>query len=134
MKTIMQDDERARAFIEYNMRVSICAPFSGLIIEENGMLVGAIIFNNYEPGQNVHITAFGPMAFSSFVVREIIRYAFVVLGCVRMTAVTREINSTAVRALKKIGFIQEGVMRQRFADCDGIILGLLRSEQKIVRL
>lgn len=94
-------------------------------------MIGAIVLNDYTPGQNIEMTGHSSANWSPKDVRDIARYCF---GRVRrITARTSVKNTRAIYMLKALGFKQEGVLRDWFDDADAIVFGLLRSEQRIYR-
>ncbi len=127
----VQDDQRARLFAERELKVSIADPMIGLVVVENGVIVGAIILNDYTPERNIEVTAVGH-CWPVKVIRFILRYCFARVR--RVTARTSVNNTAAIRALEAMGFKREGIMREFFDDGDAVVFGLLRSEQKVVRL
>lgn len=126
---MVQDDTRAREIVEKALRVKIYEPFSGIVMSDNG----ACIFNNYD-GRDVHFTCVSSGLLKMHEARFVARYVFETLGCHRCTAVTRGTNGRAIKALAQLGFRYEGTLREHFEDADGGVFGLLRSEQRIVRL
>ena len=128
---VYQNSEKATRFAE-----PVLGPFAdpmiGLVIERDGKVVGTVILNNYRPGCNIDLTGVGKGAWTPFVVRDIARYCFSRVN--RVTATTSVNNAAAIKSLTKIGFKQEGVLREYFPDGDAVCMSLLRSEQRIVRL
>lgn len=133
MRRICRDDEAAAAVVERVLGVTICRPFAGLLVEDENGPVGAFILNNFDR-RDVHVTVvnFGACSIATF--REIARRIFVELDCHRVTAVTRADNRRAIVGLEKLGFRSEGRLREHFDGADGLIFGLLRSEQKLIRI
>jgi hypothetical protein len=133
--TVICDDEAAKTIVEAALERKIWAPFRGLIVKHGINTVGAIIFNNYDQ-LDVHFTCVmsenSPMSMKD--ARYVARYVFEKLGCRRCTAITSDNNLAAQRALLQLGFRFEGRLRWHFADADGLVYGILRWEQKIVRL
>lgn len=136
MRTAIQDDREARLIVESGMGVKIFEPFSGLVFFDGTKVIGAAVFNNYT-GRDVYFSAASTgsnglhrdLEFAE----EVARYVFQTLGCHRVTAITRRSNLRAIKALESLGFIREGVLREHFPDSDGIIFGLLRSEQWLLK-
>lgn len=126
---VRQDSEAARRYIEKELRIAICDPFIGLLVERDGKQIGAVILNDYTPGRNIEITAHTCGNWNIRDVREIARYCFDRVK--RITARTPTTNARAFRMLKVLGFKAEGRMREFFDDDDAIVLGLLKSEQRI---
>lgn len=113
------------------MGLHVSDPFIGLIVENNGKKAGAVILNDYTPGQNIELTVHVSGNWTASDVRGIARYCFERVR--RITARTSVNNSRAIRMLEVLGFRREGVMRDWFAESDAILFGLLRSEQRIFR-
>ncbi|WP_342714449.1 GNAT family protein [Bradyrhizobium sp. B024] len=128
---VRQDDEAARRYVERELGLHVADPFIGLLVERDHKLVGAVILNDYTPGQNIELTAHTKGNWSASDVRDVARYCF---GRVRrITARTSAKNDRAVKMLTVLGFKREGVLRDWFNDADAIVFGLLRSEQRIYR-
>lgn len=129
---VRQDSEAARRYIERELKTHVCEPFIGLLVEKDGKQIGAVILNDYTPRRNIEATAAssGPWAVGDL--RAIIRYCFERVN--RITVRTSVHNTRAIYILEVMGFRKEGIMRE-FFDCgDAMVMGLLKSEQKIVRL
>ena len=122
---------RAKFFAERHLKTTFAHPFIGLIVVDRPQIVGAIILNDYTPERNIEVTGVG-RGWSVGVVRFILRYCFARVR--RITARTSINNHAAITALEQIGFKREGVMREFFDDGDAIVFGLLRSEQKLIRV
>jgi hypothetical protein len=128
---VRQDSEAARRYLERELKLHVADPFIGLLIEKDGVPVGAVILNDYTPGQNIELTAHTCGNWSISDVREIARYCFARVR--RITARTSVKNTRAAYMLRALGFKREGVLRDWFDDADAIVFGLLRSEQRIFR-
>lgn len=67
-------------------------------------------------------------------IRLVVDYAFRVLNLRKLTASCYEVNHGSVKAFEKVGFVIEGVRKQHFycdgTYTDGVLLGLLRSEEE----
>ena len=129
---VYQDSERARRFAEPLLKCSFADPMIGLVVERDARVVGAVILNNYTPGCNIDLSAVGKGVWTPTVVRDVFRYCF--LRVKRVTALTRVDNFVAIKSLTKIGFKQEGILRDWFPDGDAVCLALLKREQKVVRI
>lgn len=131
--TIVSDNVAAKAIIEAALVRKLWEPFRGLVVKRGIETVGAIVFNNYDQ-HDVHFTCVLSAPITMRDARYVARYVFVQLGCRRCTAITSELNMAARRALLQLGFKFEGRLRDHFDEADGLVYGILRSEQKIVRL
>lgn len=126
-----QDDAQARFFAQRALGCTFADPLIGIVIEDSGRQVGAVIFNGYTPGQNIDMTGVGSK-WDIRVIREIARYCFSRVR--RVTALTCVTNIAAINALLALGFKREGVMREYFPGGDAIVFGLLRSEQRLIKV
>lgn len=126
-----QDDEGAAAFATSILGYGFAQPYIGMIVERDGEVVSAIIFNGFIRGQNIDMTGVGKV-WPVFVIRQIARYCFSRVK--RVTSRTCVSNHAAINALEAAGFKREGVMRDYFPDGDAIVFGLLKSEQRIVKV
>lgn len=131
---IVGDARAAKSIVDKALGFDICEPFSGLVMVNDGRYTGACIFNNYTANRDVHFTCVFKGLLKMSEARFVARYVFETLNCHRCTAVTRGTNEAAIKALVQLGFRYEGTLRELYDDADGAVFGLLRSEQKIVRL
>lgn len=134
-RIIINDSPRAKIFIEKALSCHISSPFAGIVVaDQDGQILGAVILNNFEPRLTVDLTVAGRGAFGIREVRMVARYIFEQLGVQRITAVIRPDNYRALRTLVSLGFKSEGVLRRRYKDCDGLLFGITREEQRAIRL
>ena len=128
---VRQDSEAAKRYLERELGLFVADPFIGLLIERDGKTVGAVILNDYRPGQNIELTAHICGHCSIRDARDIARYCF---GRVkRITAHTNVNNERAWHMLHVLGFKCEGLLRDWFNDGDAFVFGLLKSEQRIFK-
>lgn len=137
MRDVFQNNEAARQIVERDLGIHITEPFAGLLLVdlEKEAITGAVIFNHYKPDHSdVEFTCvLRKPDVGMRMARRVAWYAFKVLDCRRCTAVTKRSNTKAQTALETLGFRVEGYLREYFGEEDGIIYGLLRSEQRLVR-
>jgi RimJ/RimL family protein N-acetyltransferase len=127
-----QDDARARAFAGAWLGCEFAEPSIGIVIEKDGQMVGAVIINGFERGLNLNLTAVGHH-WDIGVIRDIARYCFARVR--RVSARTSATNTAAIKALRAVGFRPEGIMREGAADgSDAVLFGLLRSEQRLIKV
>jgi len=91
-----------------------------------------ILFNNWEEKNvSIHIASVSPKWATREVLKVAFTYAFLELGVQRVTGTVRE-NNTKARALNlRLGFKQEGVMRQFYDTGESdIIFGMTKDECK----
>jgi RimJ/RimL family protein N-acetyltransferase len=101
-------------------------PCSTIGVERHGEIVAVAIYNNYRPPCiDITFVSSSPRWASKHVIRTMLRYPFVQLGCKRLTAVTAAQNVTARAFLQRLGFFQEGVHPDALPTGDAVSHGLL---------
>jgi RimJ/RimL family protein N-acetyltransferase len=90
-------------------------------------IVAVALFSNFQPPTiEVTFVTTTPRWASREMIRGILAYPFLQLGCKRVTAVTETCNAPARSFLERLGFLQEGVHPDAFPSGEGISYGLLR--------
>lgn len=98
------------------------------IADDRGLIAG-VVYNHFDPPDiRATIASTTPAWGSRTSLRAIFAYPFIQLGCGRITAVTESKNQPSQAFLCRLGFRQEGILRQRFTTGDAVIYGLLRDE------
>lgn len=136
MRDVVQNNKEAKAIVEHELGMEIKDPYSGLLLHDDGNLIGACVFTSYKPYfRDVEFTCvlLKPDV-GMRIARRVAWFVFKNLNCHRCTAITARSNNRAQTALESIGFHVEGYLREYFPNNeDGIVYGLLRSEQKLLR-
>ncbi|TAH36529.1 MAG: N-acetyltransferase [Alphaproteobacteria bacterium] len=104
-------------------------PCSTIGIIDDDKLIAGVIFNHYY-GTDIQATiaSISPYWASRKILGKIFSYPFLQLQCQRITAQTRENNSEAIDFLKRLGFKQEGVLRQWYGNEAALVFGMIKSE------
>lgn len=133
---IIQADAAAARIFEGAFGFPAVPPFAGLlVVDAEDVPHGAVLLNGYHPGMNIDASAIGEGCWTMRVMRELARYCYVTLGVRRVTAKTRKDNWKARRALKAIGFREEGKLRDYWPDGHpAIVYGMTAREQKLVKV
>lgn len=84
------------------------------IIDNDGHLKGAAIFNDFYAGGNLEFTYIGPGTVTRRIIRQIASYAFIDNKAARLTAKTARGNIVARKLLPRLGFMLEGTQRRYF--------------------
>jgi len=102
---------------------------------DHGVLVAGVVFNNYRhPNIEASIATSTPRWCNRGILSAIFHYPFIQAGCTRVTATTEATNQPARAFLCRLGFQQEGVIRQALpGGADAVIYGLLRDECRWLR-
>ncbi len=102
----------------------------GFVLDDDKIIAG-VVFNNTtsDPGlMEATIASTSPKWCNRATLRLIFRYVFEQAGCRRLTATTEAKNQSARTFLCKLGFREEGVIRQGFPNDDAVVYGMLKGE------
>jgi RimJ/RimL family protein N-acetyltransferase len=124
MKLVLNQDQQVAEYVDrLSLRRRKWSDFVAIgLADKNGDLCAGAVFCNMEkPNIQIHV---GIEAAAPGFIAAIVHYAFVQLGCGRMTAFIRKSNSEAQRFAKKLGGRIEGVMRDAAPDGDVIVWGM----------
>ena len=110
----------------------------GVVRLADDRLVGACTLSQLEwPSGRAELTyALAPpvwgRGYAAEAVGELLRYAFDTLGLRRIEADADPRNNASVRLLQRLGFVREGLLRERWllpdGPSDGAVFGLLRRD------
>lgn len=103
-------------------------PFTAIGVERDGEIVGALVFNVFT-GPDIEVTLVGDRIWTRAIIRAASHYVFRQLKCVRLTVTIQAANDWHERIAERLGFVREGVVRDKFGiGQDGILMGMLREE------
>lgn len=115
-------------FAETALERPFVPPFTEMGLARDGKVIAAVIFNGFI-GTDIDVSVAGKGWTRGFV-REVGRYVFDQLGCLRMTAITHQVEVADMAC--RLGATMEGVMRNHFGpNRDGLILGILREDWRV---
>ncbi|WP_289138787.1 GNAT family N-acetyltransferase [uncultured Brevibacillus sp.] len=130
MSIVMNTPEDTRSFVEQalqNQREGTELPFV-IISQETGRIIGSTRFlgiSRKDRGLEIGFTWLTPSVWKTAVNTEckwlLLRYCFEELGCIRVQLKTDSRNLNSQRAIKRIGGIYEGVLRNHMVMRDGYI-------------
>ena len=105
------------------------------VVSITGDLIGGCLYTDYKPGDrpglgNLEMWAAGKGRWlDRGVIRDMFAYPFEQCGCHRVTCITTRKNKPARKLLEKLGFKNEGVIRQGLAPHgDAFVYGMLKRE------
>lgn len=132
MKTLVYgQDTRVRDWVAERIGEDLSDANVAIGVEEDGELIAGVAYNMYTGAaicMNVAATPGKRWTTKEFMY-AFFAYPFVQLGCRRVTGLVRASNVVARKFDEHVGFTQEGVLRQAFADGeDAILYGMLKSE------
>mgnify|MGYP001569443438 CR=1 FL=1 len=98
-------------------------------LEENGELIAGCVYSEYR-GHSIHISMASttPRWANRRTLAVFFGYPFLQLKCKRLTAYTGKSMANVRAFLTRLGFTQEGVIREGFADDDCVVYGMLSGE------
>lgn len=111
----------------------------GVINPEEGILKAAIIFQAFN-GSDLTLSYYGEQTLTPGIIRSIALAVVNTFNANRLSVVTPKTNRRLIRALMRLGFIQEGAARRYYgpldtAQCTGIRLVMYRERlEQIARL
>lgn len=135
-RIISGDNARAGAFARQHIGVDAFhgSDFTSLSLVKGLETQAVVLYNNWNPGNSieVHLAAVpGKRWLTRPFLSAAFRYPFLELGVRRMTALIAADNEPSLRWTRHIGFVQEGIAREAWAEgVDIVIFGMLRSECK----
>ena len=110
----------------------VCPPLMrGIGYEVEGKVVAGFIFYNHAEWYKtieVGIALETKLPILRGILRDVMRYPFVQLGCERMTAYVPKRAKESRKLVKAVGFVEEGNMRHGLGIDDCIIYGILKKE------
>lgn len=130
MSTVIRQPEDAQRFIETaleNQASGTELPFA-IIRKEDGQVIGSTRFLNIskkDRGLEIGYTWLTPSVWKTKVNTEckwlLLRHCFEELGCIRVQLKTDARNANSQRAIKRIGGVYEGTLRNHMIVRDGYI-------------
>jgi hypothetical protein len=117
-----------------SLGIHFTPPFVTLAIRENGNIIAAAVFNNYQ-GTNIDMSVvFGRrIALTRGNLRALFTYPFVTLGVNRLSVRTMASNMSVRKQIRRLGFAPEGKHPQFYGQTAAISYGMLRADCKWLR-
>lgn len=124
------DQQIAEMVLKHMPYVAGFGPCSAFGVIDKGKLVAGVVFSNYQKFDiQMSAAIFG--AFPRRAVKELCEYAFGQLNVRRVTSITGKKNRKARKALRIIGFIEEGIAKYALDGVQTAVqYGLLRENCK----
>tara|TARA_B100000073_G_scaffold346911_1_gene359571 strand:- start:1873 stop:2283 length:411 start_codon:yes stop_codon:yes gene_type:complete len=99
--------------------------------EFEGKLVGAVVFTDYSKNDiHVSVASTNPIWWQRRFLRAMYEYVWNQCGCLRISAMASEVNRKSRKLLERLGFKEEGRLRNFHGEHDAVVYGQLRSECK----
>lgn len=111
--------------------VNICPPYVTLAIMEDGNVIAAAVFNNYQDSNiDLSVVFSRPIALTRGNLRALFSYPFKQLGMKRVSVRTRASDLKVRKKIRRLGFTPEGKHANWFGDEAAFSYGMLRSDCK----
>lgn len=111
--------------------VNLCPPFVTLAMMEDGKIIAAAVFNNYQDSNiDMSVVFSRRIALTRGNLRALFSYPFKQLGLSRVSVRTRASNMVVRKQIRRLGFQPEGKKPQFYGNEAAIEYGLLRSQCK----
>lgn len=101
----------------------------------DGELVGGFIFNGWNPGGSIaaHMAGFRDGWCTRELLCRVFDYCFNTLGVKKVFAPVPSDNAKALELNRRVGFKDEVIVADVFADCDLVVLSMRRDECRWLR-
>jgi|TARA_B110000977_G_scaffold1268_1_gene1811 RimJ/RimL family protein N-acetyltransferase len=111
---IFDDKERVGAWVADKVTQSCTwGSFYAMGAEVDGQIVSGVVFNNFnECNATGHIALSKPNKLFLELLDHAFTYAFEACGLRRLTVLVESDNSKSLKFVKRIGFLEEGAMKQ----------------------
>jgi hypothetical protein len=101
------------------------------VINSAGEVAAVVVYCGFTSCScELSVATFSRYAWTRKVLRDILSYPYHQLGLRRLHAYTRADSMVAAEQLSRFGFRVEGLLRNWYPDCHGILHGLLKEECK----
>jgi RimJ/RimL family protein N-acetyltransferase len=119
------DFERVARFVLPRSGATLCQGMRAIGYERDGAVVAGFLFEHYD-GQNVwaHAAFESPHDLTRSLLRALLRYVYVELGCARMWACLCAENTRSVRFVEHLGAARIAVLPQADGDRDRLVYRL----------
>lgn len=133
MSLIFGSSDYLHAWMREHSDLEDLRPCECIGVVRQGRLVAAVAYNNYRERAGdiqMSMASTSPIWASREVIKALFGYPFFQLKCRRVTAITGVTNQPARAFLCRVGFIQEGTLREFLHGKDAAVYGMLRRECK----
>lgn len=116
--------------VKFDPAQSVC--FS--TIDPSGKILGVAVFSRFMPHNcELSVASITPTFLTRGLLDVVFHYAFVTAKKRRVTAVIEDGNDAALKMDLRLGFTEEGRLKNWYGDRDGIILRMLREECRWIK-
>lgn len=104
-------------------------------VGREGKIIAGVVYHDFRYDRNVEMSIYSttPRWATKEALYHFFAYPFIQLNYARVTAVTTESNKHTQRFLDRLGFTQEGILRDATHEGDAVIYGLLKHECRYLK-
>lgn len=114
MKLIFGYDDAIARIVGEGLGQTIHPPYTCIgVVDWRGNVKGGFVFNGFN-GSNIEMTAWLDSALTRGLIRAVMHYAFIQLGCNRLSARTKRSNKPVQSMLPRAGLRYEATLKQYF--------------------
>jgi len=129
---VFQEDEAVAEWVSENLRQHpVFSKYTAIGMVREGVPVAGVVYHDHDAKNGdiqLSIASVTPSWCSRLSLAVFLGYPFLQLKCNRITAVCHQHNKPARVFLKKLGFKEEGILRQKYFPRDAVIYGMLKKE------
>ena len=97
----------------------------------NGDIIASVVYYNYRhPNIEMSVASISPRWSTRLTLKGIFDYPFNQLGCSRATVLVDKENTKSRSLVERLGYVQEGILREAHPTGDAILYGMLKRECK----
>ena len=129
---VFQEDEAVAEWVSENLRQRpVFGKFTAIGMVKNGQPIAGVVYHDHDRKNGdiqLSIASATPKWCSRESLAVFLGYPFQQLKCNRITAICHQRNKPARSFLKKLGFKEEGILRQKYFPRDAVVYGMLKKE------
>lgn len=118
-----------KTWLEQALNIELTEKSAFIANVDGSQILGVVGFTNYNKDNiEIHMVGNSKYWITRPLIKSVFSYVFNQLKCVRCTGLVKADNELALSIDKRLGFIQEGILRQADDGQDVIIVGMLKNE------
>ena len=129
---VFQEDEAVAEWVSGHLRQNPrFEKFTAIGMARDGLPIAGVVYHDHDAKHGdiqLSIAATTPAWCSRTSLAVFLGYPFNQLKCNRVTAVCHQRNKQARAFLKRLGFKEEGILRQKYFPRDAVVYGMLKKE------
>ena len=129
---VFNEDGAVAEWVSANLKQHpVFQKFIAIGMVKNGTPIAGVVYHDHERKYGdiqMSIASTDPGWCTKRSLGVFLGYPFLQLKCNRVTAVCHQRNKRARDFLKRVGFKEEGVLRQKYHPRDAVVYGMLKKE------